>query len=390
MEMSLSEVFENQLVDFPEDEFTKKWLKGIFYFSHGKERIKDLVETMKMKLWEKHSMDDLLSACGLKKEEAQQFLEEFTAEVGVLTGERERQLLEEAALLLGGTDSLESAARKYGKNYPELFADCCMRLYEEQKWERCVQLAWQAVLILDKKLVMRGRAAATGAKAANRLGDIGKERAFREEAFWSEATVENLLRMLCGSYNDSEYKALLEKMDIHVYNTLGKDGRPLNAILNFFLQDVKNSMEYCEKKTDYLGWSEKPQGVLVPLFLICMTKKAYMTKAMRAVVSRISGRCSFAGQTEELWELLVCWRGRHFQVDEDSCLHWLEAQIRGRTEAVVGGGFRSSYRKAAELVVVLDEIYAEKGLRYGGAFREEIRSLHSRKSAFARDLKSLL
>lgn len=133
----------------------------------------------------------------------------------------------------------------------------------------------KALAQLDKNIRFRGKAAKLGAEAGECLREWKISRAFREEAFWSESNLENLLFMLNGSYNEETYQELLEK------------------------------------------------------------------------------------------------------------------EIISRMDAVVGGGYRTSYVKAAELVVTLDEIMEEKGICPGGVTRERIRSLHSRKSAFKQELDAL-
>ena len=54
------------------------------------------------------------------------------------------------------------------------------------------------------------------------------------------------------------------------------------------------------------------------------------------------------------------WREKHFTVDTPKCLDWLEKEIISRTDAVVGGGCRTSHVKTAKLVVTLVKIMAEK------------------------------
>jgi len=40
---------------------------------------------------------------------------------------------------------------------------------------------------------------------------------------------------------------------------------------------------------------------------------------------------------------------------------WMLEEVDKRTEAVVGGGYRHSYHKAAEMIVVMEEILEENG-----------------------------
>ena len=71
------------------------------------------------------------------------------------------------------------------------------------------------------------------------------------------------------------------------------------------------------------------------------------------------------GSTAEISfdECLSLWRN-NYKIAEDHqqmILSWLQDEIDKRTEAVVGGGFRHSYYKAAELIVVLGSILEERG-----------------------------
>lgn len=408
-ELDLMEVFDNGLIDFSRSDFIKMCLIGYYYAGAGEKGYERLLQLLKSGMFRETQMEDLLSACGLRAEESKRFLRNFIAWTGKRTGERESGLLWQAAGLVGGAEEMLKTATAYGKNHPYLYLKCCEVLfYEEKAYEGCVKIALEALAQLDKNIRFRGKAAKLGAEAGECLREWKISRAFREEAFWSDSNLENLLFMLNGSYNEESYQELLEKETIHINNIpLSRysetacddsaahefDRNALSSeekkILLFFLEDPGEGTDLFQGKREYLGWSDAAEGVIVPLMLACLTERKVMTKAMKAMLDRISGRCGFEERTPEFWEQLVLWREKHFTVDTPKCLDWLEKEIISRTGAVVGGGYRTSYVKAAELVVTLDEIMAEKGICPGGVTRERIRSLHSRKSAFKQELDAL-
>lgn len=402
VDLDLSDLFDNELLQFSRQDFSEMYIRGIYFNFTGEEQCRRLMETLNHPLWKKYGVEDILVACTLKTEEINSFLDRLIPWLGKNGGNRAGEVIAEASLLRGGTEKFTSAAMQYGCNYPVLFVNCCEELLKEEKKEICAEVAQEAVKQLDKKLVYRGRAAALGALALEGLQENpGK---LWEEAFYSESSIYHLLHLLNCEYEEQEFKALLEKERIHIekipesssfygksesqYNTNTLDSHQ-KVILKFFLTDAVESMKYCSSKKGYLGWSTEPQGVLVPLFMVCVTGRGTMTRAMSAALNRITGRCGFK-DTQELWDLLVPWREKHFSADEKECLIWLEKEIIKRTDAVVGGGYRGSYDKAAELVVALDEILAEKKMRPWGETRERIRQMHSRKSAFKKEMGMLL
>lgn len=408
-ELNLAELFDNGLLGFSRETFSRMCLKGYYHAGTGEKGYKKLLELLKSRLFQKTQLNDILSACSLRAEESRKFLGDFIAWIGKQSGERESELLWEAAVLVGGSKELQKAVLAYGKNHPYLYVKCCETLfYEERAYESCAHVALDAVTQLDKGMRFRGRAAQLGAMACECLKDKKRSRAFREKAFWSESNLENLLTMLNGPYKEETYQALLKKEKIHINNMPCEKYHKFDfsikaenefdrnvispeekKILLFFLEEPGEGLGIFLGKKEYLGWSDSAEGVIVPLMLACLSEKKEMTKAVNAMLTRISGRCGFEERTSELWRLLVLWREKHFSADVPKYLETLEKEIISRTDAVVGGGYRYSYVKAAELVVALDEIMAEKGICPRGVTRERIRSLHSRKSAFKQELDAL-
>ena len=75
-------------------------------------------------------------------------------------------------------------------------------------------------------------------------------------------------------------------------------------------------------------------------------------------------------------------------MDEDRRQNFLDNLER--TEAIVGGGYRNSYHKAAELIVVFGGILEENGEL--GAMRrlvDHYKQIHSRKRAFRTKIDEL-
>lgn len=354
LELVMTEMFDNELLQFPRRDFLDMYIRGIYFYFNGEEQYRRLMETLNHPLWREYGVEDILVACTLRTEEINSFLDRFILWLGKDGANRAGEVLTEASLLRGGTEKFTKVALQYGRNYPVLFVNCCEKLLKEEKKEICGKVAQEAVKQLDKKLIYRGRAAALGALALENLQENPEK--LWEEAFWSESSLNHLLHLLNCDYEEQEYSALLEKERIHIGNIpeissfYGKsenqyDVNTLSAhqkvILKFFLTDAAESMEYCSSKKEHLGWSSEPQGVLVPLFLACLSGKRTMTRAMRAALGRITGRCGFE-DTQEFWDLLVLWREKHFSAEEKECLLWLERDYKKN-------GCRSGRRIQGEL-----------------------------------------
>ncbi len=404
-EMSLEELFENRLVNFSEDRYSKLLLKGIFNVEASQKQYCSLMERLKENIFKQTKVEDILSICQLDLAGIHDFLEGFILFLGPGNGDREYELIAEASILKGGTGELVKTTLQYGKNYPALFIKCCeVLLDQEHDNEQCIRIAQAAVDQLAVNIRYRGRAAALGARASENIGKRDSEGYFWKEAFWSDSNVGNILHMLICNYESPDLKILVDQARIHISNLPEKTYYALEAerqyasnvleaggkkIFGIFLGDIKDSMSYCTSCKSYLGWSSEIQGIIVPLILGSVSGQKTMTRAIRAMLDRIGQRYTVKMDTDELWPLLVLWRDKCFEVDETACFDWLESQIEKRTEAVVGGGHRHSYEKAAELIVVLDEIYTAKGLREKGVTMESYRRLHSRKSAFRQELERL-
>lgn len=69
---------------------------------------------------------------------------------------------------------------------------------------------------------------------------------------------------------------------------------------------------------------------------------------------------------------------------------WLEKEVDKRAEAVVGGGHRKSYYKAAILIVALGETLESNGKFHGRmALIEYYKKMYSQKSAFRAEFEML-
>ncbi len=73
-----------------------------------------------------------------------------------------------------------------------------------------------------------------------------------------------------------------------------------------------------------------------------------------------------------------------------SDIGWIKKEVDKRTEAVVGGGYRKSYYKAAALITALGETLESNGKVNGKMVTiEHYKKLHSRKRAFKAEIEML-
>jgi hypothetical protein len=72
-------------------------------------------------------------------------------------------------------------------------------------------------------------------------------------------------------------------------------------------------------------------------------------------------------------------------------LKWIEEEVDKRVEAVVGGGYRKSYYKGAELIVYLGQVLESLGEENAAKdLVKKYKKKYSRKSAFKAEIDKLL
>lgn len=251
--------------------------------------------------------------------------------------------------------------------------------------------------------MIRGRIADIAVKAVVGLEHKESLKQFYEATFYSSTSVVHFLRLfklpnyaeitnkaansiqrLPGPTNRTDYQDL--QLEENTCSQLTKQ------LIRFFNHEFDAMFHLAKADHQKLGWSISLKGTLIPLFLLTLDKSEYDSLAAGVIRQSLDRRLS-SGQTKENFEdLFDHWKETvNFTAEERvNYLTWLEQEVAERTEAIVGGGIRKSYHKAAELIVVLGDVLESNGNPHSkGKLIEHYKKVYSRKSAFKSELEEL-
>lgn len=357
--------------------------------------------------------------------DADAFMESWIAYLRKQPGDRAAALLEEACIYVGDISLLSEIATQDGATHPYLFKALCSRYVQKCLWQECLDSAVQGLQIIPKNLAIRGEIADYGIVAAGHLGAGDVEKMLVEESFLSQPIGSHFMRIFLYCDEKDRHRILGKISSVPVggqsrlygrfspYSQMemkhtGIESEILRQIYQAMLGDFESGYARCLNDKNYLGWTESFQGIFVPLMLLYFRdENATRRKADYALynsIQRFFGiqdgdvlSSHYTSQKEEQGDFLrTCFRAWKASFDiskqqRQKCLELLRDKVARRTEAVVGGGYRSSYYKAAELIVVMGEIEEDMGERDGARkLAEFYRAKNSRKSAFRGELNELL
>lgn len=225
-----------------------------------------------------------------------------------------------------------------------------------------------------------------------------------KRAFYSKSTLNNYFRL----FDLPDYEIIVKKAAKYIETlpeNLGKDYNNRNKqmmenslskahkdIIRFFSGEFDYIYDKCKKDNSSLGWSSGFKGIAVPVFILLLNKDEKITKVMEKLINEIIHRLGFIGEVQNFLDIYLNWREKQVLTEEqyEKYISWLKMEVDNRTEAIVGGGYRNSYYKAAILVVSLGETLESNGMINGRKLTiEHYRKAHPRKRAFKAEIELL-
>lgn len=375
----------------------------------GEERIRKLYEYLTWEMCGKVKMTDVFAFGPEPLSGTAEFMEVWHTYLSHIPGDRAAELLADACIYLGGEEKLRKTAAETVDMHPRLYIICCQRRMEAEDWKGCVSLGQTAVETIDVNKEIRGAIAEIAFQAAERLEDHDRMKLFGKAIFFSKPDCAGLLRL----YRLGDRKLIedagrrLEEIpsepfagNMGYFNREQKEtdipDQTEKALYRFMLGDFSYGWEISRSNDKHLGWSGSFKELFVMLVLTLLKKPdGNISRADEKILDALQYRLRFddrCGGGDSFEAALFNWRNGYVlsETQKESCLNWLRQEIDKRTEAVVGGGYRKNYHKAAELIVMLGEVLEENG--EPGAMRrlvDHYKQVHSRKRAFRAEIDEL-
>lgn len=404
-ELEFEEVTDEILTKFNYKRIVLNLMYTTYQITKGKERTESLYRYLTWDKCKNIKIEEVFSIGPEELKDIDSFMEKWIAFLVGTDGDRAGELLLEACLYNEGIDRLCEIARIKYLKHPVLFKYACEHLLNENKYTECEKLGMEAISVLPENLIIRGEIADLTAKSAIKLNHPDIVNKCYEAAFNSESTLNNYLRL----FNLPDYEIATKKAAKHaeilpeefigdynqnnkqmVVNTLPQEHKD---VIKFFNGEFDYIYCKCKKNDATLGWSMNFKGVAVPLFILLLNKNKRLTKAKEKLIDGIIRRLGYSDDSAQSFnDMFLNWREKQILTEEkyEQYISWLKVEIDKRTEAVVVGGYRNSYYKAAILVVSLGELLESNGMINGRKLTiEHYRKKHPRKRAFKAEIELL-
>lgn len=211
--MYLNEVYETNVFQFDFRGFGLNALYSQYVIKTGEERVREMYRTLlyfccvnlKIEQILQLGYDDLVG-CG-------QFLNDWISFLGEINSKDSRKFIREAVKLSAGTDDILSAAEKYVKIHPGLYEELLIDGRDLSN-EQLLEIGLDALGRIPVELVIRSRIALMTAEYAIKLNKPSVAEYCLIEAFRSDTTVTNYLRIV---FNCENYSKLIPVMK-EIYN----------------------------------------------------------------------------------------------------------------------------------------------------------------------------
>lgn len=403
-EMELEELVKEKLVSLDLKQIALNLMYAKIQATESEERVAALYRYFSWSMCKGIKAEEIFIVGPEELKEIDVFMEEWISFLKKTEGDMAGDLLSDACIYQGGVDRLCETAREVSAKHPVLYEYACRQMLNERKEIECEKLGLESIGILPQELVIRGKIADLTAKAAKQLGhaDIIKE--CYEAAFYSESTLNHYLRL----FELPDYKDITDRAAKHA-NALPEDSvwegnnnkqllvnylsKEHKKVIRFFNGEFDYIFEDCKKDKTELGWSGQFKGIAIPLFILLLIQDGKLTKAGQRLIDGIEYRLGFKeDDIKSFTDRFFTWKGKVVLPNEqyEKYAEWLEKEADKRTEAIVGGGLRKSYYKAAILIAALGEALESNGKPHGRmAVIEHYKKMYSRKSAFRAEFETL-
>lgn len=404
--LTLEDVAENlSPVDFRE--LSMMLLYSSYQCCNESKRLETLYRYLTWEICKSVKMTDVFAFGPEELPDTDIFMQEWHTYLQDIPEDRAAELLVDACIYLGGEDKLQETAKKTAVIHPMLYKVCCENRFEAGDWAGCIRLGKEAAEALNVDKEIRGEIAHISVLAADKIKDEMMQKEFCKAAFFSKPDCYHLFRLY--AQNDKklldEARERLEHIpaasfcgNARAHNMQHKETTvsesTLKEVFNFMLGDYDAAWYKCQSEHDYLGWSGSFKADFIILMLVLLKDdNGRKSKADEAILDDLKYRLHYPDYEDiPFEEALGYWKKgyRLSETQKNQCRDWMLNEIDKRTEAVVGGGYRYSYHKAAELIVVMGEILEENGSVNGMRMLiDKYKQIHSRKRAFRQEIEEL-
>ncbi len=341
-------------------------------------------------------------------------------------GDVPSRLLKEGLLYYKGIEGLLEMARKGYKEHPSIYLATMQEYEKAHDYEKMKEVGKEALDRIENDLKIRGEIAIKAAQASHCVNDSEFMKKCWYEAFYSNSTVSNYLRLFADEGTIREYRISAKERieNLHISGSGYKsyisetDKNNVTEIdyryLYFFSGHFDKIKNWCLEQKSPLGWSGTFIGYGVDLMLLYLYADNNLGKAGKKIEAQISNRigfnesknlvfmkenCAFETEVsvqngvEIFWNIFSLWKANYSITADDIKSHvdWLESVIDKRIDGIVGGKYRNKYSDVALLAAALGEVKESLGLKMAKSMIiKKYHERYSRHTSFRGALKEYM
>ena len=366
-------------------------------------------------------LEDLMQMGEEELHDLQEFIPSWIDYLGRQEGPGAEKLLLEVWEMVDADDQHLEMARSFASQHPELYR----RILEEgigtTDPDKMYLIGMEALENIPVSYEIRGEVALLTAEYAEKINKHDSAESCWLEAFRSNTTVLNYLRLRCQTREWSKYAERVREIYETLFGNLkngnrvvsyGMDGLKRNALdrntylmILFFEEKFSNMIKLGMKETRPLGWSYTFMKEGLSLLLLLLFKGKTLHAGMRAMLNRVQNACGFTLEEYErgtivtdnerkadyFLELFQNWKKDVVISDEDEVrwMNMIERLISLRTSGIMEANRRNYYHECAQFIAAFGEVKESRGET--GAkqqFMRSYRELYPRRRNFIADLKA--
>lgn len=385
--MDFFSMIEEGLLDIIGSQFQSNILYLIYQVYEGEMCYKKMTKLYELSLFQGVKIESILSL-GLKPIQGfEKFVDGYLNYLKDVSGKRVLDIILELLVYYTG-DSIDYAA-SVAETHPKVL----QHFVSDAKGENKLSLGERALKIMKVTSTARGYLALELAENYKELNQFEDSKRCLTEAFISYSKPIVFLRM----FVECDYQSVTARYHAYIkreitqkssYMTSDNDEENIKLlydelVIRTLYGDLDNVLMACQDD-GYLGWTTafKSNFIFLVLALLDIEKKeTNMRKKVENKIRYLSLES----------DLISKWQRKQDLKPYRNLLPWIFSEMEKRVEAVVGGGYRHSYYKAAELIVY----YCQVKSQYDGTFDRDacidyFIKLNPRKRAFKSELNALL
>lgn len=348
-----------------------------------------------------------------------EFLPVWTAYLGKINTPLAQSLLKEALELAGDPEVLLSSARQYYVLHPALYEQYLDFVWNMEAHEKLFAVGNEALEKIDTKYVVRSQIAKRLSALA--LEDQKRDKAGKYwlEAFRSETTVTNYMRILMESADSKIFSEQIRQIYQDMYKRTGTSnsmyaqsgelkinnpGLDTVHMLAFFGGEFQYVKKHAMNVTAALGWSSTFMKCGLAAFLLLLLNCDELQEGGREMCRRIVSDVNFdkeeyqrctnrkddLSSAEWFWECFKKWKAsvEISDAQKQKYLQWIEELIKKRVNRIMEANRRNYYGECASYIAALGEVMESRGEQ--GAKQRillEYKEQYFRRRAFHEELR---